>query len=495
MNLLLLAPEQLIIAAILIPMGVAILLPVFHRVPNLRETVTLAGAIALASTTIRLATHVLDGARPEAINFDLGLGLVIAFKVEPLGMMFALVASILWIVNSIYSIGYMRGNNEPRQTSFYICFAVAISSTIALAFSKNLFTMFLFYEILTLSTYPLVAHKANQDAISGGRTYLMLLLGTSMAFFLPAIAATWYLTGTLDFTPGGIFSANIDPTILTVLFALFAFGIGKAALMPFHFWLPAAMVAPTPVSALLHAVAVVKAGVFTVTKISVYIFGVDTLAKTGASDWLVYFASFCLLAASVIALTKTNLKARLAYSTVSQLAYVVVGAAIASNMAVIGSGVHIVMHAVGKITLFFCAGAIYTAAHKTEIEELDGIGRVMPVTMVCFLIGSLSIIGLPPFGGTWGKWFLALGALDRGYVFVVAVLMISSLLNVIYLLSIVARAFFLPSPGQAADTPVKVHEAPIACLIPISLTAIGCILLFFFAGEVQNLVAMALTKT
>ena len=240
---------------------------------------------------------------------------------------------------------------------------------------------------------------------------------------------------------------------------------------------------------LLHAVAVVKAGVFTVTKVMVYIFGIETLAKTGASEWLVYFASFCLLTASVVALTKTNLKARLAYSTVSQLAYVILGAAIASQMAVVGAGVHIAMHAAGKITLFFCAGAIYTAAHKTEIHELDGIGRIMPVTMLAFLIGSLSIIGLPPMGGTWGKWFLAMGALDRGYVFVVAVLMISSLLNVAYLLSIVGRAFFLPPPGKSHGDAVEIKEAPLACVVPLSLTAIGCIVLFFYVGKVQSLVA------
>lgn len=492
--MLLLSPEQLILAALLIPLVVAALLPLLHSVPNLRETVTLAGGVALASTTFRLASYVMEGARPEIISFEMTPGLSFGFKVEPLGMMFALVASTLWIANSIYSIGYMRGNGEPRQTSFYVCFALAIASTIGIAFAKNLVTMFIFYELLTLSTYPLVTHKASAEAIRGGRIYLTLLIGTSMMLLLPAIMWTWTIAGTTEFKIGGIFPAGTEAITLSILLALFAFGIGKAALMPFHFWLPAAMVAPTPVSALLHAVAVVKAGVFAVVKVAVYVFGIEQLAQTGASDWLIYFASFCLLAASVIAITKTNLKARLAYSTVSQLAYVVLGAALASQLAIIGAGVHIVMHAVGKITLFFCAGAIYTAAHKTEIHQLDGIGRVMPVTMTAFLIGSLSIIGLPPFGGTWGKWFLALGALDRGYVFVVAVLMISSLLNVVYLLSIVGRAFFLPQPGATATDKPEIHEAPIACLIPIVATSIGCVVLFFFAGEVKDLVALVFAK-
>ncbi|MFM1816198.1 MAG: hypothetical protein RLZ98_2893 [Pseudomonadota bacterium] len=498
-----LSPEQLIIAAILIPLAVAALLPVFHRVPNLREAVTLAGTVALLSTTIRLAGHVFEGARPGVFDFDIGYGLTFGFKVEPLGMMFALVASTLWIANSVYSIGYMRGNNEPRQTMFYVCFAVALSSTIALAFSKNLFTLFLFYEILTLSTFPLVAHKANADALRGARIYIMLLLATSMVLLLPAIAWTWNLAGTTDFKLGGIYPASIDTTTLTILVVLFAFGIGKAALMPFHFWLPSAMVAPTPVSALLHAVAVVKAGVFTVTKVFVYIFGIDTLAQTGASDWLVYFASFCLLAASVIAITKTNLKARLAYSTVSQLAYVVLGAALATQTAIIGAGVHIVMHAVAKITLFFCAGAIYTVAHKTEIHELDGIGRKMPLTMAAFVIGSLSIIGLPPFGGAWSKWWLMIGALDAGKQFVVAVLMLSSLLNVWYLLSIPIRAFFTPehktvsvSAAAAAgnDLPNGLERRHPLVVIAPCVTAAGCLALFFYADAIVALLQPIVPK-
>ena len=207
--------------------------------------------------------------------------------------------------------------------------------------------------------------------------------------------------------------------LVAALLALYVFGIGKAALMPLHFWLPAAMVAPTPVSALLHAVAVVKAGVFTVIKVVVYVFGLDSLTETGANDWLIFVASASLLAASFIALSRDNLKARLAYSTVSQLAYVVLGAALATTSSIIGSGMQIAMHAAGKITLFFCAGAIYTAHHLTEVSQMAGIGRKMPVTMLAFLIGSLSIIGLPPLGGSWSKWTLALGALDAGYVIVV----------------------------------------------------------------------------
>ena len=437
------SPESLVLLALLTPFVGALIIPLFHKLPNLRETVTLVTAGTLCLAVFCLFGPVLGGARPEAQIIEVAPGLELAFKVEPLGMLFALVASSLWIVNSIYSIGYMRTNNEPRQTTFYVCFAVALGSTIGIAFAKNLFTLFLFYEGLTLSTYPLVTHERNEEAVRAGRIYLLLLLGTSLLLFLPAIIATWVLAGTLDFTPGGIVAGKADAPIIAALLALYVFGIGKAAVMPVHFWLPAAMVAPTPVSALLHAVAVVKAGVFTVVKVVVYVFGIDTLTKTGANEWLIFVASASLLTASFIALSCDNLKARLAYSTVSQLAFVVLGAALATPTSIIGSGLQIAMHSAAKITLFFCAGAIYTAHHLTEISEMTGIGRRMPVTMLAFLMASLSIIGLPPVGA-WSKWMLALGALDAGYVIVVGVLMLSSLLSVAYLLPIVARGFFSP---------------------------------------------------
>ena len=318
-----------------------------------------------------------------------------------------------------------------------------------------------------------------------GGVYLLMLLGSSLLLFLPAIVATWVLAGTLDFTPGGILAGKASAPFIAALLALYVFGIGKAAVMPMHFWLPAAMVAPTPVSALLHAVAVVKAGVFTMLKVVIYIFGLDTLTKTGANEWLIFVASASLLIASFIALSRDNLKARLAYSTVSQLAYVILGAALATPTSIIGSGLQIGMHAAAKITLFFCAGAIYTAHHLTEVSQMTGIGRRMPVTMLAFFVASLSIIGLPPLGGTWSKWTLALGALDAGYVIVVGVLMLSSVLSAAYLLPIAARGFFLPPPGASADDKIVVKEAPAACLIALSCTAFLCVVLFFLAGRIE----------
>ena len=285
-------------------------------------------------------------------------------------------------------------------------------------------------------------------------------------------------------------AGSVDGPLAALMLALYVFGIGKAAVMPFHRWLPAAMVAPTPVSALLHAVAVVKSGVFAILKVCVYIFGIDFISEQGAADWLLYFAGGTILLSSLIAMTRDNLKARLAYSTISQLSYVVAGALLATSLAITGGAMHVAMHAFGKITLFFCAGAVLVAAHKTEISELDGIGRAMPWTMLAFLIGSLSIIGLPPAGGTWSKFYLALGSLDAGQTWMVAVLMISSVLNIAYLLPIPARAFFSkPPPGvEYAGT----NEAPLPCLIAIGVTSLGCLWLFF-APDVLYQLASAIT--
>ena len=479
--------ETLIALGLLIPFCGAVLIWLTSWQENVRESMTLATAGTLFLVILAILSRVMNGEQPALDAFQIVPGLELAFRVEPLGMLFACVASGLWIVNSIYSIGYMRGNKEPRQTPFYMCFAVALASTMGIAFAANLFTLFLFYELLTLSTYPLVTHKGDDDAKAGGRVYLLILLGTSTVLLLPAIIATALIAGTLDFVPGGILAGKTDKTTLALLLALFMFGIGKAALMPFHRWLPAAMVAPTPVSALLHAVAVVKAGVFTVMKVVLYVFGIELLRTTGANQWLVWIAAISLLAGSLVAMTKDNLKARLAYSTVSQLAYVVLGAALATGWGVIGGSMHIAMHAVGKITLFFCAGAIYTAAHKTEVSELTGLGRAMPFTFAAFFIGSLSIIGLPPFGGLWGKWYLALGALDAGQIIIVAVLMISSLLNIAYLLPIPLKAFFGKQQGRKSP---GIKEAPLPCLIAIGLTALGCLILFFYPGVILDLLTL-----
>jgi multicomponent Na+:H+ antiporter subunit D len=471
-------PEHLILAALAIPFAGAALIPVFHRLPNLRETVTLLTALGLFLAVLSLSGPIFAGTRPEALNIEVVPGLALAFKVEPLGLLFALTASALWIITSIYSIGYMRGNYEPRQTSYYVCFAVALGCTIAIAFAKNLFTLFLFYEALTLSTYPLVTHKANAEAIRAGRIYLLMLLGTSMVLLLPAVVATWFIAGTIDFMPGGILAGKADGWVVGVLLALYVFGIGKAAVMPLHFWLPAAMVAPTPVSALLHAVAVVKAGVFAILKVIVYVFGVEALQTSGQAGWLVYVAGTTVILASLVALRQDNLKKLLAYSTVSQLSYVVLSAAILAPISVVGAAMHIAAHAVSKITLFFAAGSIYTAAHKTEVSELKGIGRRMPWTMAAFAVGALSMIGLPPTAGFLGKWFMLTGAMQAGQWVAVGIIILSTLLNAAYFLPIVVSAFFREADSNPHLGCHDHGEAPWPIVLALTATAIGTIGLF-----------------
>ncbi len=471
--------------ALLIPLAGAVLIAALGRWPNLREAVTLVTGVVLFGFVITLVPHVAGGSNPAILLAWVMPGLGLVLRLEPLGILFALVASGLWIVTSLYSIGYMRGHNERHQTRFYVCFAVSICAAMGVALAGNMFTLFLFYEVLTLSTYPLVSHHGTAKAMKGARTYLGVLVTSSVGFLLLAVAWTWFLAGTLDFRVGGILAGRASDGVLVVLLALYVFGTGKAAVMPLHRWLPAAMVAPTPVSALLHAVAVVKAGVFTIMKVVVYIFGLDLLTTTGAADWLLYAAGFTVIAGSLVAMAQDNLKRRLAYSTVSQLSYIVLGAALANAWGVVGGSMHIVMHAFGKITLFFCAGAIYVAAHKTEISDMRGLGRAMPITMVAFLIGALSVIGVPPLGGSWSKWYLALGALDAGQILFVAVLMISSLLNIAYLVPIPIRAFF-SKPADGSDPP-RFKEAPAFCVAALSFTALGCIVLFFLADDVYRL--------
>ena len=454
---------------------------------NVREGVSIITASLLFLNVIRLFEPVLAGQRPTLTLWKMMPGLTVKLTVEPLGLLFAALASFLWVVTTIYAIGYMRGHKEKNQTRFYLFFAIAIASVMGVALAGNMLTLFLFYEILSISTFPLVTHSGTPEAKRAGRVYLGILMGTSMVFLLPAMIGTWQLTGTLDFTPGGILAGHASPATLSILLVLYLFGIGKAALMPFHRWLPAAMVAPTPVSALLHAVAVVKAGVFSVLKVAVYIFGLDLLNNVDATRWLLYVAGATILIASLVAMRQDNLKRRLAYSTISQLSYIVLGALLASKSGIIGGGMHMLMHAFGKITLFFGAGAILVASHKTEISQMDGIGKVMPVTLMAFLVGSLSIIGLPPFGGAWSKWFLALGTLDAGEITLLALLMISSLLNVAYLLPIVVRGFFMKPDGPSGQH--HHGEAPVPCLVAQTITAGGCLVLFFYVDPVYRFLA------
>jgi len=462
----------------LIPVAGAVVIVALHRAPVLRDIALVGTACALFAAVLTWLPDVLAGQRPASAAWTVVPGLSIQLIVEPLGMLFALVASGLWIPSALYAIGYMRGNDEPRQTGFHAWFALALAATQGIALAGNLFTLFLFYEVLTLVTWPLVTHKRDAASIRAGRTYLLMLVGSSFLLFLPGVVWVAVAVGDLGFRPNGTLAGALSAPQMGLILALFVFGIGKAAVMPLHRWLPAAMVAPTPVSALLHAVAVVKAGVFCIVKVMVYVIGVDTLASHGGGAWLPVVAGASVVLASVIAIRQDDLKRRLAYSTISQLSYMVLAVSVLTPLSTIAAALHIAMHAVGKITLFFAAGAIYTAAHKSRISEMTGIGRRMPWTMGAFAIGALSMIGVPPAGGFVSKWFLASGALSNGHWVALTVIVVGTVLSAAYLLPVLYTAFRAPAPEEAKG----VHEAPVIMVIALTATAAATILIFLFPG-------------
>ena len=454
-----------------------------NKDPNLRESWTILAAIIKFFMVVSMIPQILDSKVIEYSLITLLPGLEIKFRVDALALTFATTASFLWIITSFYSIGYMRTLKEHAQTRYFMCFAGAMAGAIGVAFSANLFTLFLFYETITFCTFPLVAHSEKPDAIKGARKYIVYLLGTSLAFQLFAIFLTYNVAGTLEFSNQGILAGKASNALLTVIFILFIAGVGKAAMMPLHAWLPAAMVAPGPVSALLHAVAVVKVGVFTVVKVILHVFGIDLLSQLGLGTCLAYFASFTIIVASVIALRQDNLKACLAYSTISQLSYIVLGVALLAPSGITGSILHITMHAFAKITLFFTAGTIYLVTHKTRISELAGIGKQMPFTMSAFAVASLSMIGIPPLGGFLSKWFLAIGSIEAKQIPIIIVLATSSILNASYFLPIVHAAFFKEphhAKHQSPKPKQNMLEAPALVLVPPMITAIGTLVLFLW---------------
>jgi multicomponent Na+:H+ antiporter subunit D len=472
-----------LILTLLTPLLGAVLIALTGRWPNLRETVTMVTALSLFALVIRVLIGLNAGEEIGVELFEVMSGVGIAFNTEPLSILFAMIASGLWVVTSVYAFGYMRGTNEINQTRFYVCFAIALFGAMGVAFSANLLTLFIFYEVLTISTYPLVTHKGDAKAKAGGRTYLGILMTTSIVFLLPAVIWVYAVAGTLDFVPGGILEGNLPAGSATLLLLLFLFGVAKAAVMPVHKWLPAAMVAPTPVSALLHAVAVVKAGVFTLTKVVIYIFGTDYLANVPYESIAVYMAGFTVVAASCIALRQTNIKRLLAYSTIGQLSYIVMATMALAPFSEIGAAIHIAAHAFGKITLFFTAGAIYVASKKTEVTQLNGIGWRMPYTMAAFAVGALSMIGVPPTAGFVSKWFIIAGAFQLDNYFVLVVLILSTALNAAYFLPIIFNAFFKPE-----DVKLKEHgEAPVSMVLALCVTASLTLLFFFFNGPVLDL--------
>lgn len=464
--------------AILVSMAAIPAILLSGKRPNLRESWTFLAAGVKFALVLTLVPAALRGESVGLTLLEIAPGIGLSFTADPLAVIFALVASGLWIVTTAYAIGYMRGHHEKKQTRFFASFALSLSATLGIAFSDNLITFLIFYELLTLATYPLVVHKESPEAIRSGRMYLSYALTAGLLFLA---AAVWIQVrvGSVDFVAGGFIPEGaFGDGELKLLFLLFMVGVGvKAGIMPLHSWLPAAMVAPTPVSALLHAVAVVKSGAFGVLRVTGFVFGPEMMRGHGLDVLLASFAGATILLASMIALRQDNLKKRLAFSTVGHLSYIVMGAALASPAALTGSLMHLSAHAVMKITLFFCAGAIIVHTHKTEVSQLDGLGRKMPWTFGAFAIGSLGLAGIPPVYGFLSKWWLSMGSLDSGRGIILGVFLVSGLLNAGYFFPIVVRAFFRPAKK---DAHLPEGEATPWMVAPLCITALLAVVFGLF---------------
>ncbi len=450
--------------AVLVSFVATALIVASYRSPNVREGWTIVAAVAKFAVVASMLPAVLDGAVFETTVATFLPGVEFALRADALGMLFAFLASGLWIVTSFYSIGYMRGNDEINQTRYFAAFAVSLSATMGIAFAGNLVTIFVFYELLSIATYPLVAHDEDEKARSAGRKYLaytmfgggvLVLAGTVMVYWLTSLASPDGV-GTVAFTPGGIQElANADPGLAMVAFFLLAIGFGvKAGLMPLHQWLPVAMVAPTPVSGLLHAVAVVKSGAFGVSRVVLDVFGPELVFNLslpfGFTAGLVLstIGAITLTAASLIALRKDHLKQRLAYSTVSQLSYIVLGLGLFGWYGLIGALLHIPAHAFMKLTLFFCAGCIHVETHTDYISEMAGIGKRMPLVMGAFTVAAAGMAGIPLLAGFVSKYYMLIGGIRMGAeltpvaYYLVGALLLSGVLNVAYFWPVVYTAFF-----------------------------------------------------
>ncbi len=478
-----------LVIALLVPLLGAVGVMLKGDNENLREGISCVASLILFAIVLSLLPDVFHGKTLVYHMFKLLPGVSITLRADAMSMIFAVVASSLWTIAVFYSMGYMRGLKEHAQTRFNACFALSIFGAIGVAFSDNLFTMYLFYEIVSVCTYPLVAHHQDDEGYHGARKYIIYLTTTAKAFLLPAMILIYVLTGTLNFAPNistGIFPPDVNRTLVIMLYIFCLLGFAKNGVMPFHHWLPGAMVAPTPVSALLHAVAVVKVGVFCTTRVMLYVFGVNLMSTLNLGIPTAYFVSFTILMASIIALSKDNLKARLAYSTVSQLSYIILGVALLTPAGIQGGLIHILNHGFSKITLFFCAGAIFVVTRKKNISEMEGLGRTMPFTFGAFAVASLSMIGAPGVAGFVTKWNLLVGSIQAHQLGILLVLIASTLLNVGYFAPITYKAFFGKRPeGEAV---AGIREAPLSMLIPILIAATVSVIIGIFPDFMMHYV-------
>lgn len=454
---------------------------------TLRVVLNLAGVLVKLALVGLMLWGVAQGMEFRfAVPFLPGGGLVL--QGDALSLQFVSLSSVLWLATTIYAIGYLE--DSPLRSRFFGYFSLCVSATVGLALAGNLVTFLLFYELLTLTTFPLVVHRGTPQALRAGRVYLTYTLGGG-ALLLMGVALLHSLTGSPEFIPGGYLQPLLDEhrSSLILAFALMIAGLGvKAALLPLHGWLPQAMVAPAPVSALLHAVAVVKAGAFGIVRVVYDVYGVEPVQALGLNVPLMALAAATIIYGSIKALQQQEIKKRLAYSTVSQVSYITLGVALMGPIAAVGALAHLVHQGLMKVTLFYCAGNFAETLGIHHIREMDGVGRRMPLTMAAFTLGALGMIGVPPTAGFISKWYLGLGALEVGWDAVLLVLVISGLLNAAYFLPLIYRGWFGRPPAQWPDErPLGngrpgLGETHWMLLVPVLFTAILALLAGILAG-------------
>lgn len=461
------------IIAVLVPVIGAVIIRILDEDKVKERHITALVSVSIVFiAVVSMLPSVMAGQVIEMRLVELFDGLGIYFKIDALGMVFGLVSSTLWIFATVYSIGYMA--HEHEQRNYFVFFVLSCSAAMGVAFAGNLFTLYIFYEYLAICTYPLVVHAGTAESVRAGIKYIGYSFGAG-ALVLLSIFMIHDLVGTLEFLPGGILGAANEERMMMVrvIFILLIAGFGtKAALMPLHSWLPGAMVAPTPVSALLHAVAIVKAGVFGISRVFFSIFGRDLLIELNVTTVLAVIVSFTIIVGSFMAIRQTVLKLRLAYSTIGQLGYITLGMLLLTPAGVLGGLIHIINHAILKITLFFCAGLLITVTGKKNLSDFHGVGKQMPLTMLAFSIGALGLMGVMPLVGYTSKYYILTGSIDAGMPVFGYVLLGSTLLNAIYYLPIIVNAYF--KEGNFEKKPG--FEAPPTMLIPtLTLAALAII--------------------
>ncbi|RXI37711.1 hypothetical protein DP129_13015 [Clostridium tetani] len=473
-------------AIVLIPILFPMVMAIFIGFGRFRENIRNSIAAITVFSNLFFIIYILKNKGTAFFTvLKINEFLDIYLKIDKLGVFFSLLVSILWIFTSFYSMEYMK--HEGKENRFFAFFLVTLGVTLGISFSGNLVTLYLFYEVLTLATFPLVIHSGSKEALKSGRKYLIYSFAGA-TFVLLGMILLFTVTKGLDFYPKGIIkNFNLNKTLISTSYIVMFLGFGvKAALVPFHSWLPKAMVAPTPVSSLLHAVAVVKSGVFALIRITYYVFGGEIVKLIYGRKYLLLFVTISILMGSFLALHQSNLKKRLAYSTISQLGYILLGILILNGNSFVGGLLHLINHAVIKITLFFCVGTIMYTRGKTDIDEIKGIGKEMPYTMWCFTISSISLIGIPPTNGFVSKWYLAQGGLLEGKVIFPAILLISALLTAMYLLPIITVAFFKKDEQHKHVEKIEIKEAPKNMLVPIILITCITIVLGLYPNPVLN---------